>query len=165
MWQELAISLVNMTDHLVPNEWWQWVFVGMLLLFLDLILINVFYLLWLGVAAIIVGAALVVFPGLTSLAQIGIWGLASVGTIAFWIYFLRPFMARKGFDKSEVVGASCVVVRWRDGQGTIRLQRPYGGRDEWDAKSSDQLTAGDQAKVDDFVGSAFVISALATKEK
>ena len=132
-------------------EWWHWAALGFSLLVLDLLLLNVFYLLWFGAGALGVAAALAYSPETPLWGQIVLFALSSALLLALWIVVLRPRTSAKVLQtaREELPGMSGVVVKFnpQDKRGTIRLQRPVGGRDVWDfaAESAD---VGDRATIE-----------------
>ncbi|MGH7232752.1 MAG: NfeD family protein [Nitrospiraceae bacterium] len=71
--------------------WWYWIFLGLLLLAADLITPGGFYLLFFGLAALVVGG--LVGPGFIDMAWLQ-WLLFSVLSIVSLLLFRGPLMAR-----------------------------------------------------------------------
>ena len=103
----------------------------MLVLLADLMLVNSFYLLWLGLGMMPVGALLLFAPNLPAHYQTLVWALCSFLLIAAWRFLRKAEEA--GDDVAALTGATCIVVSWEGGRGQARLQRPFDGRDVWDA--------------------------------
>ena len=125
--------------------WWYWVAFGLVLLVVDLLLVSTFYMLWLGLGAVLVGVLMLAFGDINLVGQVTLWGLFSLALISAWI-----FVRKKGGRVSRpeaMIGITGVIMDWSDGKGRVRFQRPYGGADIWNAKSSDQLAKGNTAKV------------------
>ena len=125
--------------------WWYWVAFGLVLLVVDLLLVSSFYMLWLGLGAVLVGLLMLAFEGINVVGQVTLWGLFSLALISAWI-----FIRKKGGGLSRpeaMIGITGVIMDWSEGKGRVRFQRPYAGVDVWDAKSSEQLAKGDTAKV------------------
>ena len=120
---------------------------GLLALFLDLLVTSTFYLLWLGLGAILVGAVMLLAPEIPIVAQIGLWGVFSIVSIAGWISFRKKFERIKNPD--TMVGINCIVLNFDStkGRGRVRFQRPYGGSDVWDAVSEDEIKRRETATV------------------
>ncbi len=75
-----------MTDFAV--EYWHWWAAGLVLLALEAFLPGAFFL-WLGIAALIVGAVLLAVPTITWLWQVVIFATLAIGSIYTWRR-LRP---------------------------------------------------------------------------
>lgn len=153
-----------------PMLWWHWFIFGLALLVADVALINVYFLLWFGLGAALVGGIVYALPDTSLTAQILLFTGASAAFLALWLLVLRPRRNQKLLElaKKELVGASGAVIRFAAGSGTLRLQKPVGGRDVWPFTSSAELRAGQTAVIlsvgDDDVAAA-VPSASAAKEK
>lgn len=118
-------------------------------LLFDLVLINIYYMLWIGLAAMAVGVLLIWLPELSVPLQITTFGVLSAALLIFWIYFLRDVITRISFDSEEIIGARGVVTKWNNGRGKIRLQRPFCGTDVWRASSPERIKVGDHAVICD----------------
>jgi membrane protein implicated in regulation of membrane protease activity len=57
-------------------EYWYWIVFGVLLMLSEIALAS-FFVLWFGVAAIIVGVVMLAFPGMPLAAQILLWTILS----------------------------------------------------------------------------------------
>ncbi|MDM5147105.1 hypothetical protein NQX30_01750 [Candidatus Persebacteraceae bacterium Df01] len=140
--------------------WWHWAIVGSLLLTLDVLLINVYYIIWFGIGALTVAILLVFFPELSMAAQIASFGIFALIFLGLWIFFLRPQRSRRLIEeaKRELPGCVGIVVRFNDGQGLMRLQRPIGGRDLWNFVSQQPLHPGEKVVADNVGDDAVVVA-------
>lgn len=129
--------------------WWHWVVLGVILLVADIALINLYYLMWFGVGAFIVGGGVLIFPAMPLWFQILLFGGISAAFLALWLLVLRPHNEKKllATAKEELIGAVAVVVRFTNGRGTLRLQKPIGGRDTWRFTSSETPTPNDSVVI------------------
>ena len=129
--------------------WWHWIFLGAALLVLDMVLINIYYLLWFGLGALAVGVTLLAFPAMAFAWQIALFGAVSAGFLLLWLLLFRPRGRRKlhAEAKEELIGSRAAVVRFNNGNGTLRLQKPIGGRDVWRFTSSAALAAGESVVI------------------
>ena len=129
--------------------WWHWIFLGAALLVLDMMLLNIYYLLWFGLGALAVGVALLAFPAMALAWQITLFGAVSAGFLLLWLLLLRPRARRKLHiaAKEELIGSRAAVVRFNNGSGTLRLQKPIGGCDVWRFTSSAALAAGESVVI------------------
>lgn len=132
-------------------EWWHWAVLGFSLLVLDVLLLNIYYLLWFGAGAVAVSLALALFPETPPWAQIVLFAALSASLLALWLLVLRPRNSENAMKiaRKELPGMSGVVVNYnpRDGRGAIRLQRPAGGRDVWEF-SAENAKPGERATIE-----------------
>ncbi|MFP5358100.1 MAG: NfeD family protein [Gammaproteobacteria bacterium] len=64
--------------------YWHWLALGFALLILEMLLPTGFVLLWVGVAAVVVGAVTWLVPGLGWAVEFTLWGGLSVASILLW---------------------------------------------------------------------------------
>ena len=115
------------------------------MLVVDLLLINVFFFLWLGLGAIAVGLLLLLFPAMSIIIQTILWGIFSLILIGFWLKFRKHLSPLR--RPEAMIGITGVIVEWQGDKGRIRFQRPYGGDDVWEATATTQLVKGEHVKV------------------
>lgn len=132
-------------------EWWHWAVLGFSLLVLDLLLLNVYYLLWFGIGAIGVSLALALFPSMPAWVQIVLFAASSALLLALWLLVLRPRKSAQDMRnaRKELPGMSGIIIKYNphDKRGAIRLQRPVGGRDVWEF-SAESATPGEPATIE-----------------
>lgn len=130
-------------------EWWHWLVLGCVLLAADALLINVYYFIWFGIGAVIIGAVLHLYPSMPFWAQLILWGVLSSLLLVQWIYWLRPVLNKKtaAEAKSLLPGQAGNVVHFSNGMGELQLQRPVGGRDRWSFRSVKDRKPGDRVVV------------------
>ncbi len=126
--------------------WWHWLLFGIVLLLADLALINSYVLLWFGAGAVGAGFALLLFP-MPLAGQVSVWGALSLALILAWIYLLRPYLLARARveaagNTGELIGLAGIIVRAGPNGGTIRFQRPAGGKDVWPFVSKKQFQTG-----------------------
>ncbi len=68
-------------------EYWHWLALGFGLLVLEMFLPSEFILLWVGVAAVIVGAVAWLFPDISWQVEFALWGALSVLAVLAWRKF------------------------------------------------------------------------------
>lgn len=128
--------------------WWHWLLAGLVILVVDLFAVNTFYLMWIGLGMLPVAVLLVPYPEAPLLAQTMVWALFSCLSIVAWRFLRQPGQGDEGTESLEaMVGSTCVIMHWQDGLGQVRLQRPYGGKDVWAAKSGDEVGKGDTCEI------------------
>jgi membrane protein implicated in regulation of membrane protease activity len=82
---------------------WQWWILGLLLVILEVFAPGAF-LIWIGIAAGLVGVLLLIMPGVPWQLQVLMFGVFSVGIVLIWRRYLRahpvqsevPFLNRRG---------------------------------------------------------------------
>lgn len=79
----------QVTNYLELLTIWHWVGLGVSLIILDVLLGASFFLLWLGVAAIVVAAIMFVLPELSWQYQLLIYSLEAIACIFFWNGYLK----------------------------------------------------------------------------
>ncbi|GAB2881254.1 hypothetical protein GCM10027046_06890 [Uliginosibacterium flavum] len=129
-------------------QWWHWIVIGFALCICELF-VPAFVLVWLGLAALVLGLLLLLFP-LSLTAQLLTWAVLSSALVVLW---LRVFRSK---DKSTRVGTSDealgeVGLLVRDvmpfQSGEILFQRPLMGSDRWACVSDVKLSGGSRARV------------------
>lgn len=133
----------------VAVVWWHWLVLGCALLAADALLINVYYLIWFGIGAVIVGAVLALFPDAPFWAQLILWGVLSSLLLVQWLFWLRPVFNRKRAAEAQTLlpGLAGSVVHFSNGAGELQLQRPVGGRDRWSFRSAKNHKPGDRVVI------------------
>ena len=129
-------------------QWWHWIVIGFALCICELF-VPAFVLLWLGIAALLLGVLLLLFP-LSLTAQLLTWAVLSTLLVFLW---LRVFRSK---DKTTRVGTSDAALGEmgllvRDVMpfqpGEILFQRPLMGSDRWVCVSDVKLSGGSRARV------------------
>ncbi len=132
-------------------EWWHWAVLGFALLVLDAVLLNIYYLVWFGAGALAAAAALAVFPSMPLWAQVVLFAAASAALLALWLLLLRPRNSAAAMRRArdELPGQAGVVVNYNAAKkrGTIRMQKPVGGKDVWEFAAEYAPRPGDRAVI------------------
>lgn len=134
--------------------WWHWVLFAAALVVADVFLINVYFLFWLGLGAGVTGIAVLAYPTFAA-ADMPLWMQLACFTIwssvflVVWLVVLRPYRSQKLLREAQrtMPGQGAVVVRFVDGSGVLRLQRPIGGRDVWEFTCEGDVAPGDRVVV------------------
>jgi hypothetical protein len=142
-------------------QYWHWVIFGVLLVLGELAL-TTFFILWFGVAAMIVGAILYFAPGLSLTWQILIWTLLSSLLAAVWFKYLKPLSidrTKAGLSREAIIGevGQVISVPMESRRGRMRFPAPVLGDDEWQIISSDSLAQGDRVRVMDVSGNSLLV--------
>ncbi len=138
-------------------HWWYWTVLGLMLIG-SVLLIPSFTIIWIGIGALIVGVAMLVFSGCSLTAQLATWLVASIFCTVAWSRYLRPRVDRRkaGLSKAAVVGAVGLVITGADpyARGMVRFEVPLLGNAEWPFYTDEPLKAGARVRVVDVEGDA-----------
>jgi membrane protein implicated in regulation of membrane protease activity len=141
--------------------WWHWMVLGMALVALEMV-VSTFFLLWFGMAALLVGLLmLIAAPGFAT--QMLLWAVLSVVMTAIWVkYFRNPDRTRAGQAKEGVKGLVGIMSReiTELHPGEIMFQRPVLGADRWPAVSDKPIAQGERARVVDVEGQTLIVEKL-----
>ncbi len=133
--------------------WWIWVVGGIGLMLAEL-MGPTFFILWFGIAGVLVGLlTLAISMSLTY--QIGLWTLLSVVMAVAWFRFLRPPQRTKsGLSKEAVLGERGLITREVSEmqRGAIRFQKPILGSDTWTVIADERIAVGERARIVDVIG-------------
>jgi membrane protein implicated in regulation of membrane protease activity len=145
----------------IEIEYWHWMVFGVLLV-LSEIALTTFFILWFGVAAILVGGIVFFVPGLTLSWQIFIWTLLSLLLAAAWFKYLKPLSidrTKAGLSREMIIGevGQVISVPAESRRGRIRFPAPILGSDEWEIISTDSLAEGDRVRVKDVSGNSLMV--------
>jgi membrane protein implicated in regulation of membrane protease activity len=145
----------------VGIEYWHWIVFGVLLV-LSEIALTTFFILWFGVAAIVLGIILFFVPWLTLSWQILIWTLLSSLLALAWFKYLKPLSidrTKAGLSREAIVGevGQVISVPGEARRGRLRFPAPILGTDEWQIISSDSLAIGDRVRVVDVSGNSLLV--------
>lgn len=130
--------------------WWNWIFLGLILLAADLITPGGFYILFFGLAALLVGGLAGVGAIETAWLQ---WLLFSVMAIVSMVFFRGPLMARlksvsgTGGDVDSMVGEMAVAL---DDFSPGSLGKAELRGSTWNARNAGEvnLTKGQRVRVE-----------------
>ncbi|MCP5014032.1 MAG: NfeD family protein [Ketobacter sp.] len=141
--------------------YWYWVVLGVMLMLSEIVL-TTFFILWFGLAAVMMGALTYLFPDIEVSWQILIWTVLSSALALFWFKFLKPLSIDKtkaGLSREAIVGEVGQVISVpREGmRGKLRFPAPILGADEWMIMSQDSLAEGDRVRVKDVSGNSLIV--------
>ena len=142
---------------------WHWIVVGLLLMTLELI-VPVFVILWLGVAAVIIGILSLLLP-ISFGAALMMWAIISAVLLLLWHHYVSPKITNQtlaGLSKEALIGQIGMVIHYskQQGRGRMRLPAPVVGDDEWEFIFSGTLQNGDKLQVTDISGNSLVVKPL-----
>jgi membrane protein implicated in regulation of membrane protease activity len=141
--------------------YWHWVVFGILLV-LSEILLTTFFILWFGVAAILIGVLLLIAPGVTLTWQIFLWTVLSTLLAIAWFRYLKPLSTdrtKAGLSREAIIGQMGQVIATPNGErrGKVRFSVPVLGADEWSIIATGPVADGDRVRVVDISGNALVV--------
>ena len=141
--------------------YWHWVGFGVVLMLSEIVLVT-FFILWFGVAAIVIGGLLFIFPEISLSWQILLWTILSSILAWSWFKYLKPLSVDKtmaGLSREAIVGeiGQVLVVPSDEKRGKLRFPAPILGADEWLILSRDELKIGDRVSVSDISGNSLIV--------
>ncbi|WP_456431749.1 NfeD family protein [Nitratifractor sp.] len=127
--------------------WWIWIVLGMVLVVSELLLSS-FILLWLGVAALVVGMLHLIFV-LSLSAQLYWWSILSVALLLLWFgYFRRTRRLSVGQSEGEYAHIPGKILESKgDGRYLAEFDLPVLGDRRWIVESAEELHPGDPIEV------------------
>lgn len=147
--------IASMTLHYL---WW----ILALLLFAGEVLVPGFFLLWIGIAAAVMGLIMLVFPGLGLLAQAVLFAILAFASCMVWWRWLRPRLGRNDDPAADTLsrrGAQMIGRRYVlvepivNGRGKARV-----GDSQWLVEGPD-LPLGAEVVVESVDGSTLKVCA------
>ena len=144
-------------------EPWHWFILGVLLMILELIL-PMFAALWFGLAAMVVGVVMLLFPSLSLTVQIWLWIILSIACTVLWFKLIKPLSIDKtkaGLPREATIGQVGIVIQigLLHDQVRVRFTLPVLGADEWNCRSLSDVQVGDRVIVTDISGNDLVVKA------
>lgn len=144
--------------------YWHWIVFGVLLV-LSEIALSTFFILWFGLAAVVVGLILFLSPNLDLSWQIFIWTLLSAAMAVLWFKYLKPLSidrTKAGLSRESIVGevGQVLQVPVENRRGRMRFPAPLLGTDEWQIISSDPLSEGERVRVKDVSGNTLIVEKM-----
>ncbi|WP_250658075.1 NfeD family protein [Alkalimarinus coralli] len=150
-----------MVDWLDANVlYWHWLVFGILLAGAEIFAPS-FFLLWLGVSAVLVGA-IGYFINLTFSGEIILWGIFSLASLIIWFKLIAPSMKNKslsGMSREALIGQEGTITEFNQSvsKGRLRFSAPIVGNDEWGFRCEEMLNVGDRAVVTDVSGNDLIV--------
>lgn len=142
--------------------YWHWLVFGMLLIVFE-IFIPSFTALWFGLGALIIGAMLLLWPGLPLLWQMLVWLVASSAFTWAWFRFfkrLAPDRTKAGLSREAITGETAQVIRapHDSARGVLRFATPKLGSEEWEFICEQPVSVGDRVAVKDVSGNTLIVT-------
>lgn len=144
-------------SHIV---YWHWVVLGLILAATE-IFIPAFFMLWLGISAIIVGVLLSIID-ISFSNQLLIWIILSVACLVAWFKYITPMMRDKslsGMAMEKLLGQEGTVTEYNQvtNRGRIKFPAPIVGSDEWEIIGNGDMIPGDRAVIVEISGNSLIV--------
>jgi membrane protein implicated in regulation of membrane protease activity len=130
-------------------EWWHWVVIGLCLAMAELA-VPAFFMIWIGIAAVGVGAVLAFVPELGFAAQLLIWAALSALLVVVWFKYLKPAtVSAVGTSAAHAIGEVGILVSdlSPDRRGHVRFQKPILGADVWECYADSEIRSGERVRI------------------
>ena len=127
--------------------WWHWIVFGIALLILDMTM-GTFFILGLGVAAIIVGI-IDSFVGTSFTVELSIWMILSILAIAAWFKWFREKPVTDSGQSNYRLDTLGIVVEdiQPHSRGKVTFDTPVLGNTSWHATSKVDIDKGTRVKI------------------
>lgn len=129
---------------------WTWGMIGLALLALEMAT-GTFYVLWFGVAAIILAVLTWLMPGMSVAVQLFLFAILSIGSLFIWRTYYKKTSSdsRIGQAQGEEIGRVGIIIEPVSTTLNGRIQFTQGvmGSREWVAVANEPIEAGTQAEV------------------
>jgi membrane protein implicated in regulation of membrane protease activity len=136
---------------------WIWCAIGLILLAAEMAT-GTFYVLWFGVAALIMALISWLMPELNISLQLVLFAVLSVGSLFIWrtYYKKNETHSRIGQSKGEEIGRVGTVIEAISASQNGRIQFAQGlmGSREWTAIANENIAVGTQAVIVSVEGNA-----------
>lgn len=142
--------------------WWHWIVLGVILLIAEMS-IGTFFLLGLGVAAIIVGILDILFD-LSFTLELTIWMILSILAIAAWFKWFREEPVTDSGQSNYRLDTLGVVLEdiQPHSRGKVKFDTPVLGNTNWHAISTVDIDAGTRIKIVQINGQLIEVEPLNT---
>lgn len=142
-------------------EPWHWFVFGIVLIISELF-IPAFAALWFGIAALVVGVLLWIFPSMSLGIQLIFWGILSIACTLLWFKYIKPLLVNKNrgnLNHEASIGQTGMVIQTNleHNQVKVRFAIPVLTKDEWECRSVSPVQVGDRVIVIDISGNELVV--------
>ena len=142
---------------------WIWGAIGVVLLGLEMAS-GTFYVLWFGIAALIVAIAMLAFPSMSQVSQLLTFAVLSLGSLTIWkLYYKKTETHSKvGQAQGEEIGRVGIVTQDTSATHTGKISFVQGvmGSREWVAVSNEPIEIGANASVEAVEGNTLRIKKI-----
>lgn len=129
---------------------WMWGAIGLILLAVEMAT-GTFYVLWFGVAALLLAVITWLAPNMSQAAQLFLFSVLSIGALFVWrTYYKKTSLnSRVGQAQGEEIGRVGVIIEPVSAMQNGRIQFAQGvmGSREWTAIANEAIEVGTQAIV------------------
>ena len=129
---------------------WIWGAIGLILLAAEMAT-GTFYVLWFGVAALIIALLTWLMPGMSASIQLILFSILSIGSLFLWRNYYKKTStdSRVGQAQGEEIGRIGTIIEPVSAMQNGRIQFTQGlmGSREWVAVANETIVAGTQAVV------------------
>ena len=142
--------------------WWHWIVFGIALLIWDMSM-GTFFILGLGVAAIIVGV-IDIFVDTSFTMELTIWMILSILTIAAWFKWFREEPVTESGQSNYRLDTLGVVMEdiQPHSRGKVTFDTPVLGNTSWHAISKVDIDKGTRVKIVQINGQLIEVEPLTT---
>ena len=150
-----------MVEWLDANiAYWHWVVIGLVLSAAEILLPS-FFMLWLGVSAILVGI-ISYFVDISFTVQLSLWIVFSIASLIGWFKYISPLMKTRslsGMAKEAAIGQQGIITDFIEekGRGHVRFTVPLLGNSDWQCISDESMKVGDRARVIEVTGNSLLV--------
>lgn len=129
---------------------WTWGILGLILLAFE-VATGTFYILWFGIAALIVAGSLALFPAIGVAIQLLLFSILSLSSLAIWkSYYKKNSTDLKiGQSQGDEIGRVGTIVEAVSIKQNGRIQFAQGvmGSREWTAIANEDIAVGSDAVI------------------
>lgn len=142
---------------------WIWAILGLALLGAE-ILSSTFYLLWFGVAALVVALLLWLIPAMPLTLQLFLFAFLSLGSLAVWRRYYKKTSTdlRIGQSQGDEIGRVGTIIETVGPKqsGRIRFAQGVMGSREWEAIADEDIEAGAEASIVEIAGNSLRVKRI-----
>ncbi|MFA6179999.1 MAG: NfeD family protein [Candidatus Methylopumilus sp.] len=129
---------------------WVWGILGLILLAFEMAT-GTFYVLWFGIAALIVAGALTMFPAINIAIQLLLFSVLSLGSLAIWRRYYKKNSTdlKIGQSQGDEIGRTGIIIEAVSARKNGRIQFAQGvmGSREWTAIANEDIEVGADAAI------------------
>lgn len=142
---------------------WHWLVFGLLLATLEIFL-PTFFVLWFGVAGVLMAGLVLVLP-LDWFGQVVAWLAISCVLCGLWFWLINPKIktkTRAGLGAGVIIGDTGMIVRppIANQAGMVRFATPKAGASEWACISNEALGVGERVVIANIIGNELLVKRL-----
>lgn len=136
---------------------WAWGILGLILLAIEMVT-GTFYILWFGIAALCVGIALFILPGLPASVQLVMFAALSLSSLAIWKLHYKKTATnlRVGQSQGDEIGRIGTITEPVSPRKNGRISFAQGvmGSRDWAAIADEDIETGAEAVIIRIEGNA-----------